>query len=196
LSKADRKRWEAKYAAGNPNPGFVPDPLLVRRASLLDGNGWALDLACGVGQNALYLARRGFDVLAVDGSYNGLRYCRGALIGTDLRVHLVAADLDRFVLPFDRFQLVIVFRFLDRGLITRLKQTVVTGGLIVYETFNVNRLRSSPQMTRSYLLEPGELAGLFADFKTIETNDAPENRSELTHWIGRKPKSAVGSSGN
>jgi tellurite methyltransferase len=188
LSETDRKRWEAKYATGNPNPGFVPDPLLVQHAALLDGNGWALDVACGVGQNAMYLARRGYNVLAIDGSYNGLHYCRDALTDTDLRVHLVAADLDRFVLPYDCFQLVTVFRFLDRRLIPGLKHAVVPGGLLFYQTFNVNRLSASPQMTRSYLLEPGELARAFVDFETIETNDTSENPSELSHWIGRRPK--------
>ena len=187
MSQADRKRWEAKYAAGNPNLAFAPDPLLVRHAALLTGGGWALDVACGVGQNAMYLAKRGYEVVAVDGSLTGLRYGRAALAETGLPVHLVAADLDRFVFARDKFAVVIVFRFLARDLFSSLKKTVIPGGLIIYETFNVNRLTSSPQMTRSYLLEPGELAGMFADFDTIETNDTPENRSELSHWIGRRP---------
>jgi len=189
VSKTDRQRWEAKYAAGNPNPGFVPDPLLVRHSALLDGKGWALDVACGVGQNALYLAKRGYRVVAVDGSLTGLRYCRAAAADAGLPVHPVAADLDRFVFPRDKSAVVIVFRFLDRDLFSELKKTVIPGGLIVYETFNVNRLRSSPQMTRSYLLEPGELAGMFPDFETIDTNDTPDNRAELSHWIGRRPRS-------
>ena len=186
MTRADCARWDNKYAAGNPNPGFVPDPLLVQHAQLLDGKGWALDVACGVGQNALYLARRGYQVVAVDGSYTGLHYCRAALAGSSLRVHLVAADLDRFVLPRDKFALVVVFRYLDRQLISKLKEAVVPGGLVIYQTFNVNRLRATPQMTRSYLLELGELAGMFADFETIETNDTPDNRAELSHWIGRR----------
>jgi SAM-dependent methyltransferase len=187
LSESDRSRWETKYTAGNPNPGFVPDPLLVQHKRLLDGKGWALDVACGVGQNAIYLAQRGYEVVAVDGSLAGLRHCRAALAGSSLRVHLVAADLDRFVLPRDKFALVVVFRFLDRQLIPKLKEVVVPGGLIIYQTFNVNRLRATPQMTRSYLLELSELASMFADFETIETNDTPDNRAELSHWIGRRP---------
>ena len=188
MSQADCARWDNKYAAGNPNPGFVPDPLLVRHAQHLDGKGWALDVACGVGQNAMYLAQRGYEVVAVDGSYAGLRYCHDALADSHLHVHLVAADLDSFVLPHDKFALVIVFRFLNRGLIPKLKQALAPGGLIIYQTFNVNRLQASPQMTRSYLLEPGELAGMFADFNVIETNDMLDINSELSHRIGRRPK--------
>jgi tellurite methyltransferase len=188
LSKADRERWDRKYAAGNPNASFSPDPLLVEHAALLDGRGWSIDLACGVGQNALFLAQRGYDVLAVDASFTGLRYCRAAHAGSASRVHLVAADLDRFVLPRDTFAVAIVFRYLDRALVPRLKQAVLPGGLILYQTFNVNRLRSTPQMTRRYLLEPGELARMFADFNAIATNDTADNQAELSHWIGRRPR--------
>lgn len=188
MSRADRERWQRKYAGGNPNAAFTPDPLLVRHAELFDGRGWALDAACGVGQNAMFLARLGYDVLAVDASVTGLRYGRAALTPAQRRVHFVAADLERFPLPRDRFAVVTVFRFLDRVLVPHLKHAVAPGGLIVYETFNVNRLRTSPQMTCGYLLEPTELAQMFADFDVIETNDDARNRDELSYWIGRKPR--------
>lgn len=187
MSRADQERWNRKYAAGNPNPAFTPSPLLVQYAHLLDGKGMALDIACGVGQNAVFLADRGYEVIGVDGSLVGLRHCREAAACTPRRIHLVAADLDRFVFPRAAFALVIVFRFLNRALFAGIRQAVAPGGLVVYETFNVNRLRASPDMNRSYLLEPGELAGAFAGFETLVTNDAPGITTELTHWIGRRP---------
>lgn len=187
MSRADRERWNAKYDAGNPNPAFVPDPLLTQHADLFTGNGLALDVACGVGQNAIWLARQGYDVIALDGSLAGLRYGRDAIAGTGLRVRFVAADLDRFVPPRDVFALIIVFRFLDRALIPKLKQALTRGGLMIYQTFNVNRLRATPQMARRYLLEPGELARLFADFDTIATNDTHDIGDELSYWVGRRP---------
>ena len=187
VAQADLKRWEAKYAAGNPNPGFVPDPLLVRHAQHLDGKGWALDVACGVGQNAMYLAQRGYDVVAVDGSLAGLRHARVAVAGSDSRLHLVAADLDRFFLPPGKFALVVVFRFLDRALIPRLKDALLPGGLMIYQTFNINRLNTAPQMSRRYLLELGELARWFGDFEVNGTNDTADNHEEMSYWIGQRP---------
>lgn len=186
MTHADIERWNRKYADANPH-AFVPDPLLVANAALLDGKGWALDLACGVGHNAIYLARRGYDVVAVDGSLTALRYCREAVAGTNLRVHPVVADLDRFVLPRGAFAVAIVFRFLDRSLIPAIKQSVAPGGLVIYQTFNVNKLRFAPGMQRKYLLEPGELKRLFSDFETIASNDAADIRGELSYWIGRRP---------
>ncbi len=187
MSRYDRERWDHKYAAGNPNPAFAPNPLLIQYAHLLDGRGLALDLACGVGHNAMFLAERGYAVLAVDGSLTGLRYGRPVIAAKRLPVLLVAADLERFALPAATFAVIVVFRYWERALLPAIKQAVRPGGLVIYETFNVNRLRTAPQMNRAYLLAPGELANLFADFDTLATNDAPNMQAELTYWIGRKP---------
>lgn len=181
MARADRERWNRKYAR-KPPAAFDPDPLLLQHAGLLRGGGMALDVACGVGQNAMFLARRGYEVLAVDASVAGLRHARAALAGTSLPVHLVAADLAELVLPPAWFALVIVFRFLDRALVPRLKTTLAPGGLLIYRTFNVNR----PGMHPAYLLQRGELARLFADFEPVATNDTEDNLEESSWWIGRR----------
>lgn len=187
MSRADRERWDKKYAAGNPHPAFAPDPLLIQQRHLFGRKGWALDLACGVGQNAVFLAEQGFDVLAVDTSLTALRYCRAAVAGRNLPLHLVAADVDQFALPADAFALIIVFRFFDRRLVPPIKQAVEPGGLVIYQTFNLNRLRSAPQMNPRYLLEPGELQRLFGDFDAVASNDTADNQEELSYWVGRRP---------
>ncbi|HEY8555380.1 MAG TPA: class I SAM-dependent methyltransferase [Burkholderiales bacterium] len=186
MTIADRERWDRKYAAGNPAP--APNPLLARFAHLLDGRGIALDVACGVGQNAIELAARGYRVLAVDGSRRALEHARGAVAERGLPVQLVHADLDTFELAPGTCAVIVVFRYLDRRLFARLKEWLAPGGLLLCETFNVNQRRHAKHMNPDYLLAPGELAGAFADFETIETNDTAANTSELTHWVGRKQR--------
>lgn len=188
MARADIERWNRKYAGGNPNPAFTPDAIVTEHAQLLDGQGLALDVACGVGHNALYLARRGYEVIAIDGSLSGLRYCRQQLHATPLPVYLVAADLDQFVPPPNRFSLVLVVRFLNRALIPHLKQALVPGGLLIYQTFNRHRLLMNPGFNPDYLLEPGELSALLADFEPIDTNDTPTMRDPSSFWIGRRPR--------
>lgn len=188
MPRDDRKHWDSKYAAGNPNPTFDPDPLLVQFSHLLNDRGWALDLACGVAHNALFLARRGYDVVAVDTSLTALRYARDAVHRAGLPVHLVAADVDDFVLPAATFAVVIVFRFLNRALVPHIKQSLAPGGLLIYQTFNTNHLRVAPQMRREYVLEPGELKRLLSGLETIATNDSDEISDTLTYWIGKAPR--------
>ncbi|HEX7044127.1 MAG TPA: class I SAM-dependent methyltransferase [Burkholderiales bacterium] len=188
MTSADRERWDRKYAAGNPSPAPAPNPLLARFAHLLDGRGVALDVACGIGQNAIALAARGYRVLGVDGSRRALEHARAAIAERGLAVQLVHADLDTFALAPDACALIAVFRYLDRRLFVRLREWLAPGGLLLYETFNVNQRRVAPQMNPDYLLAPGELARAFEDFQTIGTNDAPANTSALTYWVGRRPR--------
>ena len=186
----DVERWNQKYRNGNPNPDFDPDPILKSHADLLDGTGTALDLACGVGHNAMYLAGRGYDVIAIDGSVTGLHYCREAIRGKNLRINLIAADLEQVALPQNYFDVVVVVRYLYRPLIVQIKSAIKPGGLVIYKTFNTNHLRDRADFKKEYLLELGEMKTWFADFHSIATNDSPQLKENLTYYIGRKPSSS------
>lgn len=185
--REDRIRWDRKYAAGNPNPDFEPDPLLQEYHALLDGRGRALDVACGVGHNALDLAARGYDVLGIDGSVVALRYAREAARRAKLAVAFVALDLGQFAPPPSSFSLVVVFRYLDRTLIPRLLRSLRPGGLLIYKSFNTNLLRERPDFNPDYLLDPGESAALFAGLEPIGTNDSTSLTATATWWVGRCP---------
>jgi tellurite methyltransferase len=186
--RADIERWDRKYTRGNPNPAFTPDALLLTHRALLDGRGLALDLACGVGHNALFLARLGYEVLAVDGSLRGLAYARDALRREHLQVHLVAADLQRLALPRGRFDVIVVIRYLERTLLPAIKEAVRPGGLLLYKTFNLNHARERPDFSRAYLLAPGELRELLADFECIDANDDSPPHESLSWCIARRPR--------
>ncbi|BAU48873.1 tellurium resistance protein TehB [Sulfurifustis variabilis] len=183
--RSEIERWNAKYLAANPNPRFEPDPLLVDLAPKLRG-GVALDVACGVAHNAMFLAEHGYEVLAVDGSLAALRYARDRLRERPLPVWLVAVDLDRFAPAEAQFDLIVIVRFLDRSLISRLVRGLRPGGLFVCKTFNVNYQRERPAFNPDFLLKPGELARLLRDLQPVATNDAPDIREIETYWIGRR----------
>ena len=184
--RSELERWDDKYRDAPANPDAAPDPILETHASLLNGVGIALDVACGIGHNAIHLAKLGYAVLAVDGSLIALRRCRDALGEDTPRIGLVNADLDRFSLPPDTFDVILVIRYLNRSLIGQLKTALKPGGVLIYKTFNLNYLNARPVFNKSYLLNPGELAALFADFDTIATNDTASTTEHLSYWVGRR----------
>lgn len=183
----DIVRWNKKYRDGNPNPDLEPDSILTSHSDLLDGKGTALDLACGVGHNAIYLAARGYHVIAVDGSITGLRYGRAAIRKQKLPISLIAADLEHFTLPTAYFDLVLIVRFLYRPLFTQIKRSLKPNGLLIYKTFNINHHRKNPGFNEEYLVKHGELKKVFSDFHLIATNDSEGLEDNLTHLIARKP---------
>ena len=184
--RSDIERWETKYRDANPNPAFAPDPILIEYARLLDGRGTAVDVACGVGHNAIYLAERGYEVFALDGSARGLRYGQAHARSRRLTVQFAVVDLDRYTPPANVFDLVLVARYLNRDLIPALKRGLKPDGLVIYTTFNVNYHKERPTFHREYLLELGELARLFQDFHCLATNDSAALSESQTFWIGRK----------
>ncbi|MGF1614770.1 MAG: class I SAM-dependent methyltransferase [Gammaproteobacteria bacterium] len=184
--KQDIARWNDRYRLANPNPDFQPNPLLRHYRTLLEGKGKVLDVACGVGHNALFLAELGNEVVAVDGSLVGLAYCQERLRDRALSVALVAADLERFFPPANYFDMVLVVRYHDRRLFSRWSAALRSGGLFIYHTFNRNLLQTRPHFPRHYLLERGELSRRLRRFCVLATNDGPGMQDTESYWIGYK----------
>lgn len=183
----DILRWDEKYSAAEAPDFIEADDLLEAYAALLTGEGRALDVACGAGANAIYAASRGYTTVGVDGSIQGLRLAARRARARGLALQLINADLERYCPPPDAFDLVLVFRYLNRSLFDALKETLRPGGLIFIKTFNRNLLDTKPGFNPDYLLEPGELAGHFRGLEQIATNDDAENRAAFSWWIGKRP---------
>ncbi|MBW3551355.1 MAG: methyltransferase domain-containing protein [Proteobacteria bacterium] len=74
-----RDRWNERYAQGGRQwMPETPSEWLVDHAELLIGGGRALDVACGDGRNALYLAHLGYTVDAIDVSDVAIAALRAA----------------------------------------------------------------------------------------------------------------------
>ncbi|MBF8266363.1 MAG: putative pyridine nucleotide-disulfide oxidoreductase, class II, partial [Dehalococcoidia bacterium] len=65
MSKTELEKWEQKYKGGEYTPNDNPSALLVEWLPNIP-RGRALDVATGMGRNALFLAQQGFAVDAVD----------------------------------------------------------------------------------------------------------------------------------
>ncbi|MEA3291169.1 MAG: class I SAM-dependent methyltransferase [Pseudomonadota bacterium] len=167
----DITRWNRKYRELESEPDWTPEPELVEFSDQIRGSGLALDLACGAGKNALYLARLGYDVIAMDAALEGLRRCAQAAHWERLTVHPACVDLERYPLPESRFDLIIVVRYLNRALFPAIQTALKPGGLLFYKTFNRNFLQQKPGFNPDYVLRPGELVKSFSDLEIFESSD-------------------------
>ncbi len=183
----DIERWQRRYRDAGPREE-APDPVLLAQAHLLGEPGLALDLACGRGANALWLAARGWQVVAVDGSLVALEMAGAAARARGLELALLAADLDRYPLPEARFDLVVTVRYLNRALVPAVKRALRPGGTCFHRTFNRLHQADVPTFNPAYLLEPGELLALYDGLETLATNDGPVLREPSTFWLGRRTR--------
>lgn len=188
MTTADRGRWDAKYAQQSPPQDLMPPDWLVRHASSLPP-GRALDLATGYGHAAIWLAECGWDVTAIDVSPLGLRAARQLAKQRGATVNWVLADLDKWVPGERNFDLVTVFRFLDRvHLPQRIARALRAGGHLLYETFlAADRPENSSLMRNpAFLLKTDELPKLFAGFEFLQYEERNCPGESLASLLARK----------
>lgn len=137
-----------------------PQPSLwVSRFAPLVPQGTVLDLACGGGRHARWMASLGFTVLAVDRDVAALRASAGDSITTlqfDLEADGAPEHPDWPLKPA-AYAGVIVTHYLHRPLMPALLQSLAPGGLLIYETFAAGNGQFGKPSNPDFLLAPGEL---------------------------------------
>lgn len=186
MNRADQERWDRKYRERVPFPDITPDPFLaacVQERAV----GAALDVACGFGDNAIYLARQGFDVTAIDISQVGLESARKRAAAAGVVVRFLWTDAEDFAFEGRSFDLISAFFFLNRSVFPGVKRALKPGGLFVYRTFTIDELRYRPELNRRYLLEKGELTERFADFEILLYNEIDTGKASVAECLLKKP---------
>jgi SAM-dependent methyltransferase len=129
----------------------------------------AIDLACGTGRDAVYLALSGFDVDACDVLPDALERCRAMAARHDVAISAFECDLEGSPrLSVDRYDLVSCFNFLHRPLFPQIAAALAAGGLVVYETFvDPQRARFGKPSREAHVLKRGELKAAFANLDVL-----------------------------
>jgi len=157
---------EARVRLWEPTP-FLTRVLADRAAPR---SGRALDVACGSGRNATWLALAGFKSYGVDHLPDALAKARDLAESARRTVPAlevpmwVRANLEK-AWPFRSgvFDLVVCVRFLWRPLVPALAAALRPGGSLVYETFTVRQRAHGKPCRPEHLVEEGELERQFAE---------------------------------
>lgn len=146
-----------------------------------------LDLACGTGRNGLFLSDQNMPVVFADRSNDAMATIKPKL-SEGSRLWPVDLELPGlYPLANQMFSAVLVFRYLHRPLFEAIKQAVKPGGLIVYETFTIDQAKLGRPKNPDFLLLPGELNGVFADWQILRTFEGMINNSAVAQIVAVKP---------
>jgi SAM-dependent methyltransferase len=146
------------------HPSLEPSPWIVRFAHLVRRGARVLDLACGHGRHARFLAARGASVLAVDRDAEALASLAG-IAGVATR----AIDLEAGPWPLgdSRFDAIVVTNYLHRPLLSPLLGALAPDGTLLYETFAAGNEAFGRPSNPAFLLAPGELVEVLSNRLTI-----------------------------
>jgi tellurite methyltransferase len=158
----------------------------------------ALDVACGDGRNAGYLAQLGFEVDAVDVSDVAIDALRAAADARGLSVHPRRHDLEHDGLGDDGglgdsvYDVIVQINYLQRDLFGDLARALRPGGLLILETFTRADLETlGNHVEARYLLKPGELPASVPGLEVIRHREAVlehgERNRAVAGLVARRP---------
>ncbi len=184
MSRPSRQieKWQSRYRADANAPLKPPLESIVEVTKTLKP-GKALDLACGPGRHAIWLANNGWNVDAVDGASAALHQLRSfaKASGCHRNIHAICADLEAeppvFQIPKEHYDLIINCHFLYRPLFKAIQHGLRRGGYFIGVVHLA--IGSSPNQ-HSYLVQPGELTTLIQDWKweVINSQDTRKSTSD------------------
>jgi len=148
----DAAAWDERYAASGLVWGASPNRFLPPEVSELQP-GRALDLACGEGRNAVWLASVGWDVTAVDFSRVALEKGRSLATEAGVQVDFVVGDVTGHVPAADAYDLVVIFylqlvRSERLAVLERAVRALAPGGtllVVAHDRANLERGHGGPQ---------------------------------------------------
>ena len=167
----------------------LPARWLVEHERLLPHSGRALDVACGRGRHALWLAAKGLDTVAIDRNREAVAFVNGEARRRALPLRAAVVDLegDDVALESAAYDIVVVVHYLHRPLFPALCAAVRPGGMLVYETFTSAQARRGKPTNPAFLLNPGELRQLVRPFEVLAEREGEFEEKMLASVIARRP---------
>lgn len=159
MSAVDRQKWNRRYREGAYHGRTHPSAFLEECAAALPAPGRALDLACGTGRNAVYLADLGFAVDAVDISAEAL--ATGLARAPALPIRWLEHDLDSGFVPEAGYDVIVNIRFVNLPLLESLVPWLRPNGVMIVEQHLATARDDVIGPTNpAFRVAPGELARL------------------------------------
>ena len=195
--------WDAKHRMAASEAPEAPAGILAELRPLLP-TGAALDLACGRGRNAIFLAEHGRPVTAVDWSQAALDLLekRAQTLRLPVRriqrtedaqlartgIDLVQADLENAQLGANRYFLIVCVRYLQRSLFSQICRALRPGGMLLFETYTKAQLDfSGGPRNPAHLLDKGELRRAFPELQTVFYRELRAEQG-IASLAARKPQ--------
>jgi rhodanese-related sulfurtransferase len=176
-----------------PSAVAGPSPWLLSNVTLAPRGARTLDVACGRGRHALFLAGAGFPVRAVDQDAGHVAWL-GALsrrLHLPLDAEVVDLEDGGADLGAETWELVLVFNYLHRPLFPALVRALKPGGLLLYETYTADQPKRGRPTNPDHLLEPGELPRLVTPLEVVRHREGKVDGRAVASVAARKTGPAL-----
>lgn len=170
MGTQDGIRWDERYTGRAPIPADTvgPPSSFAPYAELFPTGGQALDVACGQGAGAVWLARSGLRVCGLDVSAVAIGLARDLArrAGLEDRCRFEVADLDDGLPSGPPVDVILCHRFRDRTLYPAMARRLLPGGVLAISVLSEVGAEPGP-----YRAAAGELTAAFAGLDVIAAGE-------------------------
>ncbi len=170
VTNKESDKWNERYQSKRQTVGATnlsPAYVLHEFQHLLPVKGMALDLASGLGANALFLAQHTLQAHAWDISSVAIEKLNAAAKSLDLNLNTEVRDIVAKPPEENSFDVIVVSHFLDRRIMPDIIAALRQNGLLFYQTFTKARTQESGPTNETYRLDKNELLSLCEDLDVI-----------------------------
>lgn len=196
--------WDNRYRENDYAYGVDPSEIIAKNINLIKPKAKILSLAEGEGRNAVYLAKFGFNVTAVDFSQQAKQKALSLAKKENVDIVYEVGNLENFDIGVEKWDCIIsIFCHtgleLRKNLFTKINDGIKQGGLFIFQGYNINQLKnnSGGPKNEDILFNIKELNDHFSNFNhTIKHNIAinlnegkyHNGKSDILQFIATKDK--------
>jgi len=191
VSETDRNRWNDRYESGEYQGRTHPSEL-IRNWHRICNVGSALDLACGIGRNSVYLADQGFNVTGLDIADVAIDKAIQVHCNPSRNLRFQVMDLENASIQ-DKYDLIVMFRYVNLDLLERLVHNLNQDGVIMIEEHLVmpNPKDFAGPKSLDFRVESGTLRKHLGALRVLHefegpTHDPDGQRVALSQLVARK----------
>lgn len=191
MTNAMKEKWNNRYKQSEQ--ATVAARVLTDNLHLLPSEGKALDMACGLGANALLLSNQGLETHAWDISDEALKKLKDISTKCSLELTTLQRDVEAKPPEKNSFDIVVVSQFLNRPICLNLIDALRPEGLLFYQTFCLEKTENIGPRKTEFLLKPGELLQLFSTLEIIayreerDCGNITQGFRNQAYLVARKP---------
>lgn len=187
------EKWDQRYAMVEDTINIPPAWVLKHHSQYLPLKGKALDLACGLGGNARFLAMCGLTVDAWDISDVALTHLNNYASVNRLAITPTICDIEQMLFPYQLYDIIVISNYLNRALFKQIQPALKPNGKLYLQTF-LEPIQHHAPTSQKFYLKSNELTNQLKAMRTEiygegwlqNSSQEPASFNRFAWYVGTK----------
>jgi 2-polyprenyl-3-methyl-5-hydroxy-6-metoxy-1,4-benzoquinol methylase len=181
LSVDNKSNWDRFYKRRSYVYGRSPSPFLAKNYHFIPFGAKVLDIGMGEGQNAVFLAQKGYQVTGIDISTVAIRKAQYLAKEYGVRIKTITGSVEKYRFKKHSFDAILIFHYVDKAIVDLARRWLKPGGVLIMEAYTMeqkDRDNKKEGMEKAYVRK-GELLEKFSKERILKFEE-PIHKKKFT----------------